>query len=67
MKKTVLTYGVIAGLITTVMMIISTTLHNQNLDFREAKPSTEKTFIFFPRVILLYIKWIWYNRILSLG
>jgi hypothetical protein len=32
MKKIVLTYGVIAGLITTVMMIISTTLHNQNLD-----------------------------------
>lgn len=32
MKKTILKYGVIAGLITTSMMIISTTMHNQNPD-----------------------------------
>lgn len=34
MKKTVLTYGGIAGLIVTAMMIISTTLHYQNPDFK---------------------------------
>jgi hypothetical protein len=34
MKKTILKYGAIAGLITTGMMIISTTLHNLNPDFK---------------------------------
>ncbi len=34
MKKTILKYGAIAGLITTGMMIISTTMHNQNPDFK---------------------------------
>lgn len=34
MKKTILKYGVIAGLITTGMMIISTNMHNQNPDFK---------------------------------
>ena len=34
MKKTVLTYGGIAGLIVTVMMIISTVLYYQNPDFK---------------------------------
>jgi hypothetical protein len=32
MKKIILKYGAIAGLITTTMMIISTVLHNQNSD-----------------------------------
>ena len=34
MKKAILKYGTIAGLITTGMMIISTTMHNQNPDFK---------------------------------
>ena len=34
MKKTILKYGAIAGLITTGMMIISTTLHKLNPDFK---------------------------------
>ncbi|MBK8601470.1 MAG: DUF4199 domain-containing protein [Flavobacterium sp.] len=34
MKNTILKYGAIAGLITTGMMIISTTMHNQNPDFK---------------------------------
>lgn len=34
MKKTILKYGIIAGLITTVMMIISTVVHHQNPDFK---------------------------------
>ena len=34
MKKTILKYGAIAGIITTGMMIISTTMHNQNPDFK---------------------------------
>jgi len=34
MKKTILKNGAIAGVITTGMMIISTTMHNQNPDFK---------------------------------
>ena len=34
MKKTILKYGAITGIITTGMMIISTTMHNQNPDFK---------------------------------
>lgn len=32
MKKTIIIYGLIAGFITTVMMVISTIIHNQNPD-----------------------------------